>query len=78
MKKRVKLLVIIAVIFLATSITTTFAQPNPGQQSNGSTTGGAPIAGSGAPIGSGEIFLLIMAAMYGGKRVYDFRERTVA
>jgi len=73
MKKRIKLLIIIAVISFATSMTSTFAQPNPGQQSNGSTTGGAPISGSGAPIGSGELFLFIMAAMYGGKRVYNLK-----
>jgi hypothetical protein len=75
MKKRVKLLIVIAVIASATSMNAAFAQPHANQQSNGSSTGGAPIAGSGAPIGGGEIFLLIMAAIYGGKKAYGNRAK---
>lgn len=75
MKKRVKILLVIAVIAIATLMNTTSAQPHPNEQSNGSSTGGSPIAGSGAPVGSGEIFLFIMAAMYGGKKAYGNRAR---
>jgi hypothetical protein len=75
MKKRVKLSIVIAVIALATSMNAAFAQPHANQQSNGSSTGGAPISGSGAPVCSCEIFLFIMAAMYGGKKAYGNRAK---
>ena len=73
MKKRVKLLIVIAVIALATSMNAAFAQPHPNEQSNGSSTGGAPIGG--APIGSGLAILITLAAGYGGKKVYDARKK---
>lgn len=50
------------------------AQPNPGQNAGGGSVGGAPIGGS-APIGSGIALLLSMAALYGGKKVYDARKK---
>lgn len=50
------------------------AQPNPGQNAGGGSVGGAPIGGL-APIGSGIALLLSMAAMYGGKKVYDARKK---
>ncbi|MFZ4547640.1 MAG: hypothetical protein ACOYN4_09400 [Bacteroidales bacterium] len=73
MKKRVKLLIVIAVIAIATSMNAAFAQPHPGYQSNGGSTGGAPIAGSGAPVGRGEFLLLALAALHGGRKVYHIK-----
>jgi hypothetical protein len=45
--------------------------PPPGNPSNG---GGGPVGG-GAPIGSGLVLLIAMAAGYGGKKVFDFRKK---
>ena len=46
--------------------------PPPNDPSNGNTNG--PVGG-GAPVGSGMVLLMAMAAGYGGKKVYDFRKR---
>lgn len=49
--------------------------PPPNDPSNG---GGNGPVGGGAPIGSGLILLISLAAGYGGKKVYDFRKRKLA
>ena len=46
--------------------------PPPNDPSNGNTNG--PVGG-GAPIGSGVVLLIAMAAGYGGKKVYDSRRK---
>jgi len=46
--------------------------PPPNDPSNGGT--GGPVGG-GAPIGSGVVLLIAMAAGYGGKKVYDLRTK---
>jgi len=38
-------------------------------------TGGDPVGGGGAPIGSGLILLILLAAGYGGKKVYEVRKK---
>lgn len=77
MIKKLKILYILLFLTLTTSLQTAFAQPPPpGNQSNGLGTSGDPI-GAGAPVGSGEIFLLILAAMYGAKKVYSYRTNQV-
>jgi len=38
-------------------------------------TGGGPVGGGGAPIGSGLILLILLAAGYGGKKVYEVRKK---
>ena len=75
MTKKLKTLYIMLFLTLTTTLQTALAQPPPpGNQSNGLSTSGDPIGG-GAPIGSGEIFLLLMAAMYGGKKVYNYKTK---
>jgi hypothetical protein len=37
--------------------------------------GNTPVGGGGAPIGSGMVLLIVMAAGYGGKKVYDARKK---
>jgi len=49
--------------------------PPPDDPSNGGT--GGPVGG-GAPIGSGIVLLITLAASYGGKTVYNFRKRNLA
>ncbi len=46
---------------------TAMAQPQPGNNGNGTQTGGDPIGG-GAPVGSGLAVLLAMGAAYGLKK----------
>jgi len=68
MKKTFRILTILTALTVITSLKVAQAQPHPGHQSGGGSTGGAPIAG--APVGSGEIFLFALAALYGAKKVY--------
>jgi len=73
MIKKINILYILLFLTLTTSLQIAIAQPPPpGNQSNGLSTSGDPI-GAGAPVGSGEVFLLLLAAIYGGKKVYSYR-----
>ena len=51
------------------------AQPNPGQNSNGSSSDGDPIGGGSAPLGTGIGILLALGGAYGAKKVYDIRKK---
>jgi hypothetical protein len=59
---------IILSVFLMISSFTLIAQapPNPPQNAN---EGGGPVGG-GAPIGEGIVLLSVLAAAYGGKKVF--------
>jgi len=48
--------------------------PPPDDPSNG---GNEPVGG-GAPIGSGLVLLITLAAGYGGKKVFDFGKKRLA
>ena len=52
-----------------------FAQAPPEPPENAGSQGG-PVGG-GAPIGSGVVLLIAMAAGYGGKKVFDARKKLV-
>lgn len=76
MKKVVKYLAAFTVLMLLSFSTSLLAQPgtNPG----GDPVGGPPIGGGGggsAPIGSGIVLLITMAAGYGAKKVFDARKQ---
>lgn len=43
-------------------------QPQPGSTSGGGTVGGPPIGGGSAPVGSGVVMLLGLAAGYGVRK----------
>jgi hypothetical protein len=75
MKKRFKIIIISIAIAMFGLTTAGMAQPNPGSNSNGSEPGGPPIGGGTAPIGSGIALILLMAAGYGVKRVFDARNK---
>jgi len=67
--KKLLLTSIIAILLSSFS----YAQPHPGQNSNGTTPTGGPLSGDespggGAPIGSGLTLMLIMGAAYGLKK----------
>jgi hypothetical protein len=47
----------------------------PSSANNGGTSG--PVGGGGAPIGSGIVLLISLAAGYGGKKVYDLKKRSM-
>jgi hypothetical protein len=68
-----KILAITAVLMISGfSLLAQAPPPPPNDPSNGGT--GGPVGG-GAPIGSGVVLLIAMAAGYGGKKVYDLRTK---
>ena len=66
MKKIIFKLSVILFLFI-TSLSPVWSQPPP--PANHSETGNAP-PGGGAPIGSGTQMLVILAALYGSRKVY--------
>jgi len=50
------------------------APPPPGDKGGNTNVPG----GGGAPVGSGIVLLITMAAGYGGKKVYDFGKKKLA
>jgi len=77
MKKTIRVLTITALLALSLSSVTSYAQPAPNNQSNGSNVGGAPIGGGTAPVGSGLLLMLALAAGYGVKRTYKTRNENI-
>lgn len=73
MKKNILKLIVIGALIAAPALI--FAQPNPGQNSGGTPTGGAPIGGGSAPLGGGIAILLALGAGYGARRVYKTRKK---
>ncbi|MBU2650440.1 MAG: hypothetical protein KKA81_05855 [Bacteroidetes bacterium] len=72
MKKIFKYIALLTfLVFLSVGLA---AQPQPGQNGDGSGVGGDPIGG-GASIGGGVAILLSLAAGYGLKKVYDARRK---
>ena len=67
-----KILTLTAILMISVFSLLAQAPPAPpNDPSNGGT--GGPVGG-GAPIGSGLVLLIAMAAGYGGKKVYDARK----
>jgi hypothetical protein len=50
------------------------AQPHAGQQTTGTVSGDRIGGGAGAPVGSGTLLLIGLAALYGGKKAYAMRK----
>lgn len=76
MKKAIQYTILVAFLVIA-SVTCLKAQPpHPNQTSGGGAVTGGRIgdAPAGAPIGSGTIILTLLAAAYGGKKVYNLRK----
>lgn len=81
MKKGFRILVLttflVSMLFFADNL---MAQPQPPDPMNtgigGGNAGSGPIGG-GAPVGSGLVFLLLMSAAYGAKKVFDSRKRII-
>jgi hypothetical protein len=74
MKKNIRFLAVTLMLLLAITTVNSYSQPAPANQSNGGDVGGAPIGGGTAPVGSGILLLLTLAAGYGIKKVYDIKE----
>ena len=68
-----KKLIITASLIIAPFIFS-FAQPQPGSNSNGSTVSGGPIGGS-APLDGGIAIMLSMAAGYAAKKAMNARKK---
>ena len=63
--------------FVFTLQNVSFSQPPPPPTTQHGTGGNAPPGGGGgAPIGDGLFFLVTMAGLYGGKKIYDARKTT--
>ena len=77
MKNIVRIFVLTLFVFVSiVPPISVFAQdPPPPPPGGGHGAGGSQVPGGGAPIGSGLVFLIAMAAGYGGKKVYDLRTK---
>jgi len=76
MKKAIQYTILVAFLVIS-SVTCLKAQnpPHPGQTSGGGAVTGDRIGDApGAPVGSGTIILTLLAAAYGGKKVYNLRK----
>jgi hypothetical protein len=66
-------LLLLAFVFTLQNVS--FSQPPPPPTTNhGSSGNAAPGGGGGAPVGDGLVFLVAMAGLYGGKKIYDARK----
>jgi hypothetical protein len=69
-------MVFIVFVLLFTCNTRSLAQPPPPSGGHGIGSDSPPGGGEGAPIGEGLFFLIGLAAVYGGKKMVGFRNRT--
>jgi hypothetical protein len=69
---------IILSVFLMISGLALMAQAPPAPPSSANEGGQGPVGGGGAPIGSGMVLLIALAAGYGGKKVYNFNKKKLA
>lgn len=69
-----KIVAITAILMISGFSLLAQAPPPPPGDAGGS---GGPVGGGGAPIGSGLVLLISLAAGYGGKKVFDARKRLV-
>ncbi len=81
-KEKLMKRILILLTFMTIGSVTLMAQfppPPPTTGNNGGTNGFVGgVHGGGAPIGSGVVLLISLAAGYGGKKVFDFRKRKLA
>ncbi len=68
-----KILAITAILMIGGFSLLAQAPPTPPSGANQGGTG--PVGGGGAPISSGVVLLISLAAGYGGKKVYDFKKQ---
>ena len=68
-----KILTLTAIVMISGFSLLAQAPPAPPENAGGS---GGPVGG-GAPIGSGMVLLISLAAGYGGKKVFDFRKERI-
>jgi len=68
-----KILTLTAILMISGFSLLAQAPPTPPENAGGS---GGPVGG-GAPIGSGMVLLISLAAGYGGKKVFDFRKERI-
>lgn len=64
-KRQIQKILFIMAIGLTLAAMPAMSQPNPGNNQGGGPVGGPPIGGS-APVGPGVVWLLALAAGYGG------------
>ena len=73
MKRNRYINLIFILIFQLFALNAVAEMNGPGDPGGGPTTGDPPLGGS-APINGG-LIMVVMAAVYGGKKVYDLREK---
>lgn len=75
MKNYFNILKVCAILTLVFSIhTVSLSQPPPPPPSTPHGGSGNAPAGTGAPVGEGIFFLIGLAGLYGGKKMYDLRK----
>jgi len=75
MKKRFRIFILSLAFVMPGLTSSSMAQPNPGGNSGGVDPAGPPIGGGSATIESGLALILLMAAGYGIKKVFDARNK---
>jgi len=75
MKSRLLQIVVSFIFFIVSTVAFAQDPPPPPPPSGGHGSNSNQNPGGSAPIGSGVALLLSMAAMYGGKKVYDARKK---
>ena len=68
-----KILAITAILMISSFALLSQAPPVPPSSANQGGTG--PVGGGGAPIGSGLVLLISLAMGYGGKKIFDFKNK---
>ena len=75
MKKLIFSIVFVLAFLISNQLLAQGAPPPPPDGHGGDTN---QPAGNGAPIGSGVAILLALGAAYGGKKVWEYRKRSMA
>ena len=75
MKSLKRIIALSVFVFAFMALSAQFPPP-PNGGGNPTSNGSTPVGG-GAPIGSGIVLLISLAAGYGGKKVFDARKKLV-
>jgi len=78
MKHFLKIILLAAVLGIYPCLTRAQAPPHPNGDNNPESGGGSTVGGpsGGAPIGNGTYMLILLAAMYAGRKAYELKLTT--
>ena len=69
-----KKLMVLSILLMISGLAI-MAQAPPTPPVNANEGGGGPVGGGGAPIDSGIVLLIALAAGYGGKKIFDVKKK---